>query len=173
MTRILSNTIRSSNVKKLAMCFALDILLSLCAVAAHANDAVSFATGGYASASRAEAPTEEADTVQEHTVSRKEWLARQNEVFSMMDQDKTGEVDASEFMSAYPETIMFATGGYAAGLPLSEIFRRIDTNGDGRISRQEFLAYELEAFETTHTGHTQTWIVWSGQYFASGGEPAP
>jgi hypothetical protein len=160
-------------VKRIVMCIALDILLPMCVFPAHAHGAVSFATGGYASESWPEALDGTTDTVQEHMVSRREWLARQSKVFAMMDQDETGEVDMSEFMSAYPETIMFATGGYAGGLPLYEIFRTIDTNGDGRISRQEFLAYELEAFDAAHRGRTQTWIAWSGQYFASGGEPAP
>jgi hypothetical protein len=40
----------------------------------------------------------------------------------------------------------FATGGYARGLRTQEQMDKIDTDGDGRISKAEWLAYQEKVF---------------------------
>lgn len=144
----------------------------LCAAGAHADDMVSFATGGYASGLRTEAMMRKLDTSHHHTVTRREWIAFQNKTFSILDKRMTGEVDEAEYMKAYPAVASFATGGYASGLITHEMFRKIDADGDGKVSRREFLAYQLKIFEMMDTSHTHRGILGPAQFFATGGSPA-
>jgi hypothetical protein len=53
------------------------------------------------------------------------------------------------------------------------MFKRIDTNGDGRISRREFLSYQLEIFDMMDTSRTHRGMLDPGQFFATGGTPVP
>lgn len=136
-------------------------------------DMASFATGGYASALRTRSVMHEMDTDHDNMVSRKEWIAFQNRIFTMMDRHRTGEVDESEYMSAQPQVAAFATGGYASALLTRDMFNRIDTNRDGRISRQEFLRYQLRIFAMMDTSRTHKGLLGPAQFFATGGAAAP
>ncbi|HEY2485058.1 MAG TPA: EF-hand domain-containing protein, partial [Candidatus Binataceae bacterium] len=111
------------------------------------------------------------DTDHDNMVSRKEWIAFQNEVFAMIDTHRTGEVDESEYMSSRPNVAVFATGGYANSLLTREMFEKIDTDWDGRISRQEFLRYQLKVFDMMDTSRTHKGLLGPGQFFATGGSP--
>ena len=155
------------------MCVAFGALMLAGALVAHSDDMVSFATGGYASVLRTEAMMRKMDTNHDHMVSRKEWIAFQNEVFAMLDKHRNGEIDESEYMSGYPAVASFATGGYASGLLTRDMFKRIDTNGDGKVSRGEFLGYQLKIFEMMDTSHAHRGMLGPGQFFATGGAPAP
>ena len=75
-------------------------------------------------------------------------------------------------MRAYPAVASFATGGYASGLITHEMFRKIDADGDGKTSRQEFLAYQLKVFDMMDTSHTHKGVLGPAQFFATGGSPA-
>lgn len=44
------------------------------------------------------------------------------------------------------DMVSFATGGYARGLRTMDEMRRIDTNGDGKVSKEEWLAYQERIF---------------------------
>ena len=151
--------------------FGLVILVPSLAV--HSQDMISFATGGYASGLRTQAVMHKMDTNHDNMVSRSEWIAFQKEVFAMLDKKKTGEIDESEYMSGYPAVASFATGGYASGLLTHAMFQRIDTDGDGRISRREFLSYQLKIFDMMDTSRTHRGMLDPAQFFASGGAPAP
>lgn len=124
----------------------------LLASAAHADDMVSFATGGYAAGLRTVQMMHVMDTNKDGMVSKAEWDAFQEKVFDMLDPAKTGFVDAKTFMGGDHPRISFATGGYARGLRTDEMFNRIDVNHDGRISRAEFLDYQSHVFEMMDTG---------------------
>lgn len=141
-------------------------------VAARADGMVSFATGGYASGLRTAAMMRKMDTNHHHTVTRKEWVAFQNRTFSILDGKKAGEVDEAEYMKAYPAVASFATGGYASGLITHEMFKKIDADGDGKISRREFLAYQLKIFDMMDTSQTHKGILGPAEFFATGGSPA-
>lgn len=132
----------------------------------------SFATGGYASALRAESVMHKMDTDHDNMVSRKEWIAFQNKVFTMIDRHRTGGVDESEYLSAKPYVAVFATGGYASSLLTREMFEKIDTNRDGTISRQEFLRYQLALFDMMDTSRTHKGLLGPAEFFATGGAPA-
>ena len=132
-----------------------------CAVAlgygsgALADDMASFATGGYASGLRSMALMHKIDTDGDGTVSREEWVAFQEKVYAMLDKNKDGNVDAKEFMSDRKEMAGFATGGFARGLQTMDMMHKIDANGDGMVSHDEFIAYQNRVFDAmdASSGH--------------------
>jgi hypothetical protein len=119
----------------------------LVASLAHADDMVSFATGGYARGVRTMAEMHKIDTDGDGEVSKAEWLAYQEKVFAALDRNKTGEVDEKEFLSPSSDMATFATGGYARGLQTKAMMHKIDTEGDGKVSHDEFIAYQSKVFD--------------------------
>lgn len=155
------------------MCFAVGAILLASVSAAQSDDMASFATGGYASGLRTEAMMHKMDTNHDNMVSREEWIAFQNKVYAMLVDKKTGKLDESGYMAASPEVASFATGGYASGLLTPEMFKKIDTNGDGSISHDEFLSYQLRIFDMMDTGSSHKGMLGPAQFFATGGSRAP
>jgi len=119
----------------------------LVASLAHADDMVSFATGGYARGLRTMAEMHKIDTDGDGTVSKAEWLAYQEKVFAALDKNKTGVVDEKEFLGPSSDMVTFATGGYARGLQTKAMMHKIDTDGDGTVSHDEFIAYQSKVFD--------------------------
>jgi hypothetical protein len=143
------------------------------AYTAAADDLVSFATGGYASGLRTKDMMHKIDSNHDGMISRDEWIAFQEKVFAMLDKNHNGKVDESEFASANPEMVSFATGGYASGLLTKEMFKKIDTNGDGVITHDEFVNYQLKIFHMMDTSTTHKGMLGQGEFFATGGKPPP
>jgi len=114
---------------------------------AHADDMASFATGGYARGLRTMAEMHKIDTDGDGTVSKAEWLAYQEKVFAALDKNKSGVVDEKEFLSPSSDMATFATGGYARGLQTKAMMHKIDTDGDGTVSHDEFIAYQSKVFD--------------------------
>lgn len=170
--QILSPSAGRSNVNKIATSFASGAIMLMCAAVVRSDDMVAFATGGYASGLRTEAMMHKMDTNHDNQVSRKEWILFQDKVFAMLDTKKTGKLDESEYMAASPEVASFATGGYASGLLTPEMFKKIDTDADGTIQRQEFLSYQLRIFDMMDTSSAHKGMLGPGEFFATGGAPA-
>lgn len=136
-----------------------------------ADDLVSFATGGYAVGLRTPALMHKMDTDHDGMVSRAEWLAFQEKVFAKLDKDQTGRIDAKEFVNANnKEIVSFATGGYAHGLMTNEMLKKIDADGDGSISRQEFIDYQLAVFDMLDTSKAHKGMLSPAELFATGGK---
>ena len=157
-------------MNKIATWVVFGIIL-VCAYTARSDDLVSFATGGYASGLQTKAMMNKIDTNHDGMISRDEWIAFQNKVFSMMDKNHTGKVDEVEYMGAMPEVAAFATGGYASGLLTQDMFNKIDANHDGTITRDEFIDYHLKIFHMMDTSRVHQGMIGPGEFFATGGQP--
>jgi len=134
---------------------ALTILVAAlsCATLAKADDMVSFATGGYARGLRTMAEMHKIDTDGDGTVSKAEWLAYQEKVFAALDKNKSGVLDEKEFLNPSTQMVAFATGGYARGLQTKSMMHKIDTDGDGTVSHDEFIAYQSKVFDMMDKNH--------------------
>ena len=131
-----------------------------------ADDMVSFATGGYASGLRTMDMMKKIDTNKDGMVSKDEWVAYQEKVFVMLDKDKTMIIDEKEFLAPSSEMVSFATGGYASGLQSKEMMHKIDKNKDGKVSHDEYIAYQVTVFEMMDTG--KTGMVGPKEFLAKG-----
>jgi hypothetical protein len=111
------------------------------------------------------------DTNGDGMVSKDEWLAFQEKVFAMLDKDKSGKVDSKEFISTDGgEIASFATGGYARGLRTKAMMHKIDTDGDGTVSHEEFIAYQSKVFDMMDTSTTHKGMLGKEEImFATGG----
>lgn len=141
------------------------------AVASFAEDMASFATGGYARGLRSEKLMNKMDTDGDGMVSRAEWTAFHEKAFAMLDKNKTGMLDAKQFISKDGgDMVSLATGGYARGLRTSAMMKKIDTDGDGSISHDEYMTYQLKVFDMMDTSTQHKGMIGKEEVmFATGG----
>ncbi|MGC2460469.1 MAG: hypothetical protein WA446_05735 [Steroidobacteraceae bacterium] len=156
----------SRSIRRAALSAACAFALTY-SVASIADDMASFATAGYASGLHSMPLMHKIDTDGDGTVSKDEWLAFHEKVFAMLDKDKSGNVNAKEFISpSGGELSGIATGGFARGLRTKAMMHKIDTDGDGTVSHDEYIAYQTKVFDMMDTGHKG---MLSKDQFATGG----
>src|SRR6266849_436044 len=74
------------------------------------------------------------------------------------------------FGSVAEDIVSFATGGYARGLRTNEMMVKIDTNGDGMISKDECIAFQQKIFDMMDTSTVHKGLVGKEEImFATGG----
>jgi Ca2+-binding EF-hand superfamily protein len=135
-----------------------------------ADDMASFATGGYARGLHSEQLMHKIDTDNDGTISKDEWLVYQEKVFAMLDKNKTGTLDVKAFVDpSGGELVSFATGGYARGLRTPAMMHKIDSDGDGTVSHDEYVAYQAKIFDMMDTSSTHKGTIGAQEMFATGG----
>jgi len=144
------------------------LFFSLSAVA---DDVASFATGGYAAGLRSKEMMNIIDTDGDGTISRAEWDAYQEKVFNALDTHKRGKLNTTIFAGRTEVRLgtSLATGGYARGLASAELAHKIDANGDGWISREEWMTYQGKIFDMMNTSVTHEGALGVDELFATGG----
>lgn len=132
-----------------------------------ADEMASFATGGYANQLRTPEMMQKIDANGDHMVSKSEWDAYQERLFTMMDADKSGALEQTEIKgSASKELVSFATGGFASALRSPEMWAHLDADSDGKVSRTEFLAYHGKVFDMMDTAKTR--MLGQNEFFGRG-----
>jgi Ca2+-binding EF-hand superfamily protein len=127
----------------------LGVLLSTAAFAipASAADAM-VATGGYNRELHTMGMMKMLDANGDHMVSHDEFTAYYNAVFDELDPDKDGSIDAKEWVGTKgKQTISVATGGYSTQLRTMKMMAVMDTDGDHKVTRAEFLAFQDTQFK--------------------------
>jgi hypothetical protein len=141
-------------------------------LSAVADDPVaSFATGGYTAGLRTKEMMNIIDTDGDGMISRAEWDAYQEKVFKALDTHKRGKLNVTIFAGRTEMRLgsNFATGGYARGLASAELAHKIDTNGDGWISHEEWMTYQGRVFDLMNTSTTHRDALGAEEMFATGG----
>jgi EF-hand domain pair len=135
-----------------------------------ADDVASFATGGYARGIRSEELMKKM-TNGTGMLTKDEWIAFHEKIFVMLDKNKTGLIDAEEYISVSGgDVVTFATGGYARGLRTKEMMEKIDTDKDGTISQTEFMTYLTKVFDMMDTSTAHKGVISKEEVmFATGG----
>ena len=137
------------------------------AAPAFADEMASFATGGYANQLRTPEMMQKIDTNGDHMVSKSEWDTYQGHLFAMMDANKSGALEQTETKgAASKELVSFATGGFASELRSSEMWTHLDADHDGKVTREEFLAYQSKVFDMMDTGKTR--MLGQNEFFGRG-----
>ena len=131
-----------------------------------ADDMVSFATGGYATGLRTMETMHMIDTDKDGTVSQDEWTAFQNKVFDALDQNHTGLLDAKEFYGEPMGAVSFAPGAFIKGLRTKAMFEKMAPDGDGKISREQFLKYQQKVFDMMDKDNTKQ--LTAGEFIVKG-----
>jgi len=121
---------------------------------ASADDTVSLATGGYATALKNMEMMHMIDSNKNRKISKDEWVAYQTRLFTALDKNKDGFLDVEEFYGD-PKPVDFATGGYARALETKQMFGKIDANGDGKVSREEYMNFQLKVWDIMDTNKKQ------------------
>ena len=138
------------NTSRPTLIFAFVLAAATFSTLGFADDMVSFASGGYSAGLRTMEMMHMIDTNKDGMVSKDEWLAYQERVFKALDKDADGSLDTEEFYG-HPKPVSFATAGYSRGLETQQMFGKIDANGDGKVSQDEYMAFQTKVFEMMDT----------------------
>jgi len=143
--------------------------------AAADDQLASFATGGYAAGLRTQKMMNIIDADGDGTISRAEWDAYQEKVFKALDTHKRDKLSVAIFASRTEVRLgtALATGGYARGLTSAELAHKIDANGDGWISHEEWTTYQGKVFDLMNTSIAHKDLLGNEELFATGGPHRP
>lgn len=137
------------NVKNAAF---LGIFLSAAVSSAPAFADVMLGTGGFNRELHTMGMMKMLDANGDHMVSKAESMDYYGSLFDMLDSDKNGSVDAKEWVGTKgKQGISIATGGYATQLRTMKMMGMMDTDGDHKVSRDEFIKFQESTFSAMDT----------------------
>ena len=104
-------------------------------------------TGGYAREFQKMGMMKMLDANGDHMVTQAEADSYYNSIFDELDKDKDGSVDATEWAgTAKKSKLDLTTGGYSRELRSMKMMGLMDTDGDHKVTREEFLAHHQAIF---------------------------
>lgn len=85
----------------------------------------------------------------DHMVTDQEFRTYYGQVFDEIDTNRDGTLDAKEWVgTSGKQEIKLATGGYSRELRKMEMMKSIDTNGDHKVTKNEFVTFHQSLFTT-------------------------
>jgi hypothetical protein len=118
-------------------------LMSTVAFSSPASADAMVGTGGYNREIHTMGMMKMIDANGDHMVSTAEFMDYNGTLFVMLDVNKDGSLDATEWVGTKgKQEISIATGGYATQLRTMKMMGAMDTNGDHKVSKDEFIAFQ-------------------------------
>jgi hypothetical protein len=143
------------SMKRMKPMAALAGVLLLSSVAAQAAEPT-FATGGYARGGQGMRTMKMMKTMDkdgDQFVTKEEFMAYHEKMFSMMDAKKAGSIDQDAWLAKERMTsdgsVTFGTGGYARGgegMRTMKMMKAMDKDADHKVTKQEFMAHHDKIF---------------------------
>ena len=132
--------------KKIALISSMLLSVAAISLPAFAADAT-LGTGGYAREMHKMAMMKMLDANGDHMVSKEEYDDYYGKIFDELDANHDGVVDATEWAGPTKASKLdLTTGGYSRELRSMKMMAKIDTKGDHKITKEEFLAFHDAVF---------------------------
>lgn len=114
--------------------------------------AADFGTGGFQRELHTMAMMKMLDANGDHMVSKAEATDYYGALFDALDTNHDGSIDAKEWVGTKGhQDISIATGGYATQLRTMKMMGAMDTNGDHKVTKDEFIAFQESIFAAMDT----------------------
>ncbi len=134
----------TTQIKNMAVAGA---LLATVAVSTSASADAMVGTGGFNRELHTMGMMKMLDANGDHMVSKAESMDYYGALFDMLDTDKDGSIDAREWVGTKGnQGLSIATGGYATQLRTMKMMGAMDTDGDHKVTRDEFITFQESTF---------------------------
>lgn len=128
---------------------------ALTAISATASADPMLGSGGYSKLHTMEM-MKMVDADGNHMVTNTEFMDYYGSVFDALDTDKDGSVDAKEWAGTKGDNkLSIATGGYSAQLRSLKTMKAMDSDGDHKVTKDEFLKFHEAIFKAMSKGGTE------------------
>lgn len=138
--------IMTKKFKNIATITAAVLSLAIFSLPAFADD-VMLGTGGYNREMNNMKLMAMLDSNNDHMVTNDEYSVFYEDAFSKLDKNGDGSLDEKEWIGKRNDsTAMFGTGGYNREIRKMAMMKAIDSDGDHKVSKEEFLAFHQSVF---------------------------
>lgn len=137
----------SNPIKKIALVTSMLLSCAAISLPASAADAM-LSTGGYAREMHKMGMMKMLDANGDHMVTKEEFDDYYGKIFDELDANHDGVVDATEWAGPTKASKLdLTTGGYSRELRSMKMMKMMDSNGDHKVTKDEFLAYHQKLFQ--------------------------
>lgn len=127
-------------------------LLSLAGFSTAATADTMLGTGGYNRELHTMGMMKMLDANGDHMVSTDEFNTYYGTLFDELDTDHDGSIDAKEWVGTKGDNkISVATGGYSRQLRSMAMMKTMDTDGDHKVTKDEFIKFHEKVFTAMDT----------------------
>ena len=141
--------------KKVALATSMLLSVATLSVPAYAADPM-LSTGGYARQLQKMEMMKMLDADGNHMVTTAEADSYYNSVFDALNKDSDDSLEKNEWAGPTKNSKLdLTTGGYSRELRSMKMMRLMDTDGDHKVTRDEFLNYHRAVFSKLDTSSDQ------------------
>lgn len=140
----------NSELKKILILSSALLSIGATSLSAFADPMLS--SGGYSRQLQKMEMMKMIDANGDHIVTKAEFDSYFGSLFDALDTDNDGSLDAKEWVGLKgKQKIDIATGGYSRELRSMKMMKLMDTNGDHKVTKDEFLAHQSSIFTKLDT----------------------